>query len=619
MQFSPSLRTFLSFLLVLFLARNPLVRIAISAPQNSNSGQGDVNRADPCAHLPNPPGNANGIDQQCPAIGSSSGVSKGDFNGDGVADLAIGVPGADIGGNASVGLVHVIYGSNNGLTTNTAGFPRPQTFSQATLNVSGLPAPAAGDRFGTALASGDFDGDGYSDLAIGIPGKAIPGSLFGAPGSRGAIVVVYGSSSGLNLARTQEFDITSAISQSSINLPILPSLESLDFSNAQLGQSLAWGKFRNEGAADLVAGLPGLSLNYLGVPFRSAVGGVLQLVGTPGFGLDLRAGTTLFIQSSINPSWSDDAGDHFGYSLAAGDFNGDNHDDLAIGVPFKAVGGSANAGMVVVVAGNFFFGVDPNAGQNRFSEGSLARAGDHFGMALAAGDFNGQGKPFLVIGAPNKTVGGVAQAGAIYEVPPDWQFVLTDINNTTAREWDQNLLGGTAETNDHFGSALAANDFNGDGVADLAIGVPDEDVIVNGTNIVDAGEVDVIYGSKASCSFGGISCIGGDLSTTNVRAPQVWTEATPVANNHFGAPLTSWNFGRNEVTGTFIFTTHISADLAVGIPNASVAGAAGAGAIDVIYGSFLSNGLVSTGRQVLTQQTFGVTPQAGANFGKGMY
>jgi len=99
----------------------------------------------------------------------------------------------------------------------------------------------------------------------------------------------------------------------------------------------------------------------------------------------------------------------------------------------------------------------------------------------------------------------------------------------------------------------------------------------------------------------------------------VWTEATPVANNHFGAPLTSWNFGRNEVTGTFIFTTHISADLAVGIPNASVAGAAGAGAIDVIYGSFLSNGLVSTGRQVLTQQTFGVTPQAGANFGKGMY
>jgi len=94
MQFSPSLRTFLSFLLVLFLARNPLVRIAISAPQNSNSGQGDVNRADPCAHLPNPPGNANGIDQQCPAIGSSSGVSKGDFNGDGVADLAIGVPGA---------------------------------------------------------------------------------------------------------------------------------------------------------------------------------------------------------------------------------------------------------------------------------------------------------------------------------------------------------------------------------------------------------------------------------------------------------------------------------------------------------------------------------------------
>src|SRR5215510_6571331 len=60
---------------------------AAEADSGNNPGQGDEHRADPCDHLPDPTGNANGIDKKCPAAGSSSGVAKGDFNGDGFADL----------------------------------------------------------------------------------------------------------------------------------------------------------------------------------------------------------------------------------------------------------------------------------------------------------------------------------------------------------------------------------------------------------------------------------------------------------------------------------------------------------------------------------------------------
>jgi hypothetical protein len=77
----------------------------------------------PCDQLPDPAVQAPGIDKKCPPGGSSSGVAKGDFNGDGFADLAIGEPGATVDGYSSAGDVIVIYGSSGGLTTNTPGIP----------------------------------------------------------------------------------------------------------------------------------------------------------------------------------------------------------------------------------------------------------------------------------------------------------------------------------------------------------------------------------------------------------------------------------------------------------------------------------------------------------------
>ena len=86
-----------------------------------------------------------------------------DFNSDGFADLAVGAP-TDVGKSPGTGSVNVIYGSSAGLTS--AGNQYWQAGS-----TDGL--PASGDRFGIALAAGDFDGDGYPDLAIGEPDPGV--------------------------------------------------------------------------------------------------------------------------------------------------------------------------------------------------------------------------------------------------------------------------------------------------------------------------------------------------------------------------------------------------------------------------------------------------------------
>jgi hypothetical protein len=158
---------------------------------------------------------------------------RSDFNGDGVADLAIGTPGADEQGVEGAGAVNVLYGTTaSGLQ---ADHPDDQRWTQAGDEVEG--DLEKGEGFGAALAAGDFSGDGYGDLAIGVPNADFPGNP-----DAGEVNVIYGSPSGLTPSGDQLWYQRG------------PVVKGNPGPSEHLGGALAAGDFNDDGFDDLAIG-----------------------------------------------------------------------------------------------------------------------------------------------------------------------------------------------------------------------------------------------------------------------------------------------------------------------------------------------------------------------------
>jgi hypothetical protein len=113
-----------------------------------------------------------------------------------------------------------------------------------------------------------------------------------------------------------------------------------------------------------------------------------------------------------------------------------------------------------------------------------------------AGDFNGDGRDDLAIGVPDEDRGNptVSNAGGVH-VLYGTAVGLRAANN---QFWAQSNTQGGLESQDRFGAALAAGNFNGDAnngisIDDLAIGVPNEDL--GNPTVFQAGAVNVLYGT----------------------------------------------------------------------------------------------------------------------------
>lgn len=175
-----------------------------------------------------------GASSQASEAAAASSTYK-DFNNDGFDDLAIGVPGETIDGFSRAGAVNVIYGSAAGLRTSS---PADQFWHQDSPGVENNAEEF--DGFGTSLAAGDFNSDGYYDLAIGVPLESI-----GTVGGAGAVHILYGSSSGLQTSSPADQFWHQG----------KPGVDDSEEMDDFFGIRLAVGDFNNDGRDDLAIGV----------------------------------------------------------------------------------------------------------------------------------------------------------------------------------------------------------------------------------------------------------------------------------------------------------------------------------------------------------------------------
>jgi streptogramin lyase len=390
-------------------------------------------------------------------------VAAGDFDGDGSEDLAVGVPAEDVSGHVNAGAVHVFYNSH--------GFLNSAADDEIWHQNSGiLEAAEAGDRFGRAVAAGDFNGDGYDDLAVGAPSEHLDGVS-----DCGALHIIFGSSSGLTWEANQLWY------QGKDGIANVPEVSD------EFGAVLAVGNFDGDQFDDLAIGVPRENWGTL------TDSGVVQILYGSLGGLTW-SGDQEIRQGADGVHDVSEVYDWFGSALAVGNFNNDDYDDLAIGAPGEGLAGLDGAGAVFVRFGSAS-GLSTTGGQMLYQQAGLLgddwEAGDYFGWALTAADFNGDWYDDLAIGVPYESVvvdtTTVSSAGAVNVVFGDAGGIVF----TGAEAWHQDSdgIGSLCEQGDRFGYTLTSGDFNDDGFRDLVVGVEYEDQVA-----ADAGAVHVIYG-----------------------------------------------------------------------------------------------------------------------------
>ena len=391
-------------------------------------------------------------------------LTAGDFDADGQLELASGAPGRD-GFTGNDGEVYAFWapfagGSASGATQTSVG-------------------GASSSETGTALAAGDFDGDGYADTVVGeasddcdaqdcgtarvLTGAVWPASVAASPGvwefSRYSSSSTFGGL-GVGSAAAALGDLDGDGNEEVAigapdndggwggavfvrsDVPITSYLWGGDIWLAEASSDLAG--FSVAGGNDLDG--DGLGDLAIGAPGRTGLAGAVYVTYTPGSGYVSLSGSDLRIDG--------ETASYLGSSVAiSSDMDGDGRGELLMGA--REYSGGTGRAYIAYGGSSLSLAVDADV----FIDGSAA--GDYLGSAVCGpGDVDVDGGADLLVGAYGTAGGGAA-------------YLFTGALTGTLTTADAAAVLAPAAGTALFGSALLCpGDLDGDGASDLVVGAP---------------------------------------------------------------------------------------------------------------------------------------------------
>ncbi|MEM7158961.1 MAG: FG-GAP-like repeat-containing protein [Myxococcota bacterium] len=343
-------------------------------------------------------------------------VAIGDFNCDGMDDLAMGSPLENFV-VPQAGIVYVYTNLGGGLF-------QPSWITAMDFD----PANTGSDHFGRALAVADFDQDSCDDLAIGAP------RAYHSTGVQtGLVYVAMGDAAGPRPTPQNP----GMVAEPKWNLVA-------QFDDARFGFSLSVGDIYDEGTPDLIIGAPTRVID--GVKVGSAAA------------FSIQNGEFAMSWGTLSPCASgvcaaENEGRWYGWSTATGDFDGDGSTDIAVGAPGYQ---NDHDGRVYLHHHGQTVGhidsIDPTSETARF------------GYAMAAGDLDEDGFDELVVGAPQATLsGGPDRSGAVFVFAGHSAGLVPPVEALTP------MQTGNYANSQKFGAAVSLGYYT-DTDLDLAVG-----------------------------------------------------------------------------------------------------------------------------------------------------
>jgi hypothetical protein len=362
-------------------------------------------------------------------------------------------------------------GDNNGTLSPTPNRSATRTAApsgSATSHPDGLPAGRVtfygaddGDQ-ASSIVSGDFNGDGTTDVALGAASADGPNNTRADAGEVYFFYGPFAPGESLN-AGAHDYD---AIFYGAT-------------AGDTFGRMLLAADFDGDGVDDIAMSSPAA---------QSGAGAVYIM-----FGGALAAQTDFANDSPDVLITGADANDFAGYTLAAAHVDGDAKSDLIVGAMLAdgPQDSRADGGEVYMLPGSSI-AAEPSINLSQITDVIYgARAGDRLGEGLATGDVTGDGKPDLVLvatfsGGPD---GSRAGAGQTYVVSTPATFPIDLATSDTPV-----LEVEGADAGDQLGHSVGVGDVDGDGANDLWLGAVSADGPANGVDL--AGEAVLVNGKS---------------------------------------------------------------------------------------------------------------------------